>query len=518
MSAKSGVYIKYSQCYIFDSQAQIFEKRTVLNFPLNVILPDLFIQIFYRFQNALVKMRRNGKRSRYSDLDDSQKTIKSFLKQNSIDNNTESQNKLRSCSKLQGESASKATFNCVQKKKQTLLVPFDKTDRPNLFKIRKMDGKSGEKSQSSAGSIVNLNTRKNSNNYSNGYSHENEHAFSSEEREFDLELIECCEKVDMTLSEEKLKLSRNNTIALDEGDCRLLETNNGHSNCPSTNDDHDSELEIIECCEKAELTFSQEKAKRRKISVGDFSQNNGLCGCLSSDDGDSELEIINCCKNAELSFSEEKRKRGKSNKNDYDNAKEFELKIVSAKSGNFNESKNKNSTKKPTGKRSLLQQFDEKVNKEKVNCVDHFGMEDDDFEIMEVCKQAELSASQTSNSSPIHKEASSSPNMFGLFGVTSSDEDNIDACFDNLSQTQFDEIPDEILENIFCQLPLIDLLVSLSLVCKRWHRIISGEKFLLWKKRYYRYKYSFDSRSEIDSLIVQEQLHLPQTFPTQLCR
>ena len=115
------------------------------------------------------------------------------------------------------------------------------------------------------------------------------------------------------------------------------------------------------------------------------------------------------------------------------------------------------------------------------------GTKDDHDSELEVCKQAELSASQTSNSSPVHK-------------------------------THFDKFPDEILENIFCQLPLIDLLTSLSLVCKKWHRIISGEKFLLWKKRYYRYKYSFDSRSEIDSLIVQEQLHLPQTFPTQLCR
>ena len=112
-------------------------------------------------------MRRNGKRSRYSDPDDSQKTIKSFLMPNAIDKNTESQNKLRPCSKIQGESVSKTTRNCVQTKKQTLLVPFDKVIRPNIFKIRKMDGKSGEKSQSSAGSIVNLNTRKNSNNYSN---------------------------------------------------------------------------------------------------------------------------------------------------------------------------------------------------------------------------------------------------------------------------------------------------------------------------------------------------------------
>ena len=79
-------------------------------------------------------------------------------------------------------------------------------------------------------------------------------------------------------------------------------------------------------------------------------------------------------------------------------------------------------------------------------------------------------------------------------------------------------MPDEMLESIFCQLPLIDLLASLSLVCKRWYQIISSEKFLLWKKTYYHYKYSFDSRREIDNLLAEAQLHIPPVFPSQLCR
>lgn len=35
--------------------------------------------------------------------------------------------------------------------------------------------------------------------------------------------------------------------------------------------------------------------------------------------------------------------------------------------------------------------------------------------------------------------------------------------------------PVEILENIFCRLPFIDLFVSVRLVCRHWNRIISRE-------------------------------------------
>ena len=103
----------------------------------------------------------------------------------------------------------------------------------------------------------------------------------------------------------------------------------------------------------------------------------------------------------------------------------------------------------------------------------------------------------------------------------SSAEDR-DSSFDGMKyysrRSYFNEMPDELLENVFFQLPLVDLLMSLSLVCKRWYQIISGEKYLFWKKKYYRYKYFYDSREEVDHMLAEAQLHVPQIFPSQLCR
>ena len=100
--------------------------------------------------------------------------------------------------------------------------------------------------------------------------------------------------------------------------------------------------------------------------------------------------------------------------------------------------------------------------------------------------------------------------------------EEMDSSFDGMKyhsqRSYFNEMPDELLENVFFQLPLVDLLMSLSLVCKRWYRIISGEKYLSWKKKYYRYKYFFDSRGEVDIMLAEAQLHIPQIFPSQLCR
>ena len=99
--------------------------------------------------------------------------------------------------------------------------------------------------------------------------------------------------------------------------------------------------------------------------------------------------------------------------------------------------------------------------------------------------------------------------------------EDMDSSFDGMKYSRksyFNEMPDELLENVFFQLPLVDLLMSLSLVCKRWYRIISGEKYLFWKKKYYRYKYFYDSRGEVEITLAEAQLHTPQIFPGQLCR
>lgn len=62
--------------------------------------------------------------------------------------------------------------------------------------------------------------------------------------------------------------------------------------------------------------------------------------------------------------------------------------------------------------------------------------------------------------------------MFGLLG-TDSDEDAYD---DQDKVNLFCRLPDEVVENIFCQLPMMDLLLNCALVCHHWKSIISSEK------------------------------------------
>ena len=49
-----------------------------------------------------------------------------------------------------------------------------------------------------------------------------------------------------------------------------------------------------------------------------------------------------------------------------------------------------------------------------------------------------------------------------------------------------DSLNPETLEIIFAHIPLPELLKSTSRVCKHWNKIISDEKFLYFKKSYYR--------------------------------
>ncbi len=491
---------------------------------------------------------KGGKRRKYSDLDDSQKSIKLFCVLDTSRQNTESQNKLRA--------DHTTASNFVPRKKQALLAPFDaKASNTNCFKIKKMGSKFARikdncASTSSSGEMeseleliesceraeLSLSQEKLKRRNNNVGSSGSKVDLSQPENtggcsDSELEIIECCERAELSLSQEKLK-RRNDNVGSSGSVIDLSQPEN-------TGGCSDSELEIIECCERAELSFSQEKLKRRK-SNANCAQPESIIGGCSSSEGESDLEIIECCKRAELSLSQEKLKGRKSNPNhsqtesiiggcSSSKEEDFELEIVYENTGNNCNIKtedekgylgNTNKVRKlkdktAATKRQLLLQF---------NMLDEFEAGENDMEMFEACKQAELSASNSSSfNAHLDKKAGDSSNMFGLFGTTSSDEDEIDACFDKEMEnyrrrSYFNEIPDEILENIFCQMPLIDLLTNLSLVCKRWRQIISCDKFLLWKKRYYRYKYHFESRMEIDLLLVQEQLHIPTIFPEQLCR
>ncbi|XP_068025390.1 F-box DNA helicase 1 isoform X1 [Melanerpes formicivorus] len=54
-------------------------------------------------------------------------------------------------------------------------------------------------------------------------------------------------------------------------------------------------------------------------------------------------------------------------------------------------------------------------------------------------------------------------------------------------QAGIDELPVEILRNIFALLPVTDLYQNLSLVCHSWREIIKDPLFIPWKKLYHRY-------------------------------
>jgi hypothetical protein len=52
----------------------------------------------------------------------------------------------------------------------------------------------------------------------------------------------------------------------------------------------------------------------------------------------------------------------------------------------------------------------------------------------------------------------------------------------------FDILPIELVELIFTNVPLTDLMRNCSLVNRRWNDIIQNPEFIPWKKAYYRYK------------------------------
>ncbi|CAH1265284.1 Hypp3153 [Branchiostoma lanceolatum] len=84
-------------------------------------------------------------------------------------------------------------------------------------------------------------------------------------------------------------------------------------------------------------------------------------------------------------------------------------------------------------------------------------------------------------------------NKFGLFGVSSGCHGNDDDSSDSVmtseeQQNPFEMLPEELLENIFCQMPMLDLCLHLSLVCRQWRDIVQRETFIPWKKKYHMLK------------------------------
>lgn len=69
---------------------------------------------------------------------------------------------------------------------------------------------------------------------------------------------------------------------------------------------------------------------------------------------------------------------------------------------------------------------------------------------------------------------------YGLLGTGSYPEEE--------KVNYFERLPPEVLENIFCQLPMLDLCLNSNRVCLQWNSIIADEKFVPWKKLYHKLK------------------------------
>ena len=82
----------------------------------------------------------------------------------------------------------------------------------------------------------------------------------------------------------------------------------------------------------------------------------------------------------------------------------------------------------------------------------------------------------SSQSTKQAKTKSSSSSTFGLFGgdIIDSDEEADSQDFNQCS-TDLTHLPVEILENILCQLPIVDLMLNCALVCRQWYNIISKD-------------------------------------------
>ena len=95
-----------------------------------------------------------------------------------------------------------------------------------------------------------------------------------------------------------------------------------------------------------------------------------------------------------------------------------------------------------------------------------------------LCKKSSLLSKSVRQT----KEQASAKSMFGLVGGSVSDSDDDDDASQDLSQCESDfaQLPVEIMENIFCQLPIVDLMLNCALVCHQWYDIISRDSVMVF--------------------------------------
>ncbi|KAJ8046641.1 F-box DNA helicase 1 [Holothuria leucospilota] len=76
---------------------------------------------------------------------------------------------------------------------------------------------------------------------------------------------------------------------------------------------------------------------------------------------------------------------------------------------------------------------------------------------------------------------------FGLVGNGNEEE------VEEENRDFFSTLPVEVIENVLSRIPIVDLMLSCSVVCHQWATIISGDSFIPWKKSYSRCKAGHDT-------------------------
>ncbi|KAL3851875.1 hypothetical protein ACJMK2_015575 [Sinanodonta woodiana] len=106
--------------------------------------------------------------------------------------------------------------------------------------------------------------------------------------------------------------------------------------------------------------------------------------------------------------------------------------------------------------------------------------------------------------------------MYGLLGTghVAIDEEN-----DKPKVNYFECLPLDVIENILCQLPMMDLCLNSNRVCLGWNQIISDSKFVPWKKLYHKLKKGIgNSKQEIQELMQKNGMVGPSTYLASLIR
>ncbi|KAK7101829.1 hypothetical protein V1264_020153 [Littorina saxatilis] len=79
-----------------------------------------------------------------------------------------------------------------------------------------------------------------------------------------------------------------------------------------------------------------------------------------------------------------------------------------------------------------------------------------------------------------------------------------------VKENYFEKLPLDVIENIFCGLPMLDLCLTTNRVCLAWNEIISSDTFIPWKKTYHKLKLGESSAKDtVHKIMAEEDMKMP---------